>query len=417
MQLTGADTRLLGCLGAASDWAGIKRLGVAVSGGGDSMAVLHLLAHLAAQKNVALEVATVDHGLRPEAAAEADFVAKVCAGLGLHHDILCWTGGAGKGNLQARARTGRYRLLATWAKQRSLGRVALGHTQDDQAETFLMRLKREAGVDGLASMEREFRRDGACFWRPALPLERQELRDFLNRHGLQWCEDPLNEDMRYDRVRARKALAVLGYLGIGRDVLSGVAQNMAFAGDALKQYTAETATKIMRQEGGDIVFDGPELTSCPDEIQRRLIIAALGWLAPGDYPPRRAAVAELRRAIFNHKPHTLRGCYVTSARNQVRFTREYNAVRDITCTPDQLWDGRWRLVGAEKGLEVRALGDAVKDCPDWREVGLPRASLMASPALWRGAILVAAPVAGLANGWSAEIIPEIAVSFTSVLSH
>ena len=121
------------------------RIGVAVSGGSDSMAALHILAGVAAESGVAIHAATVDHGLRPEAADEARQVAKVCVALAVPHEVLRWEHMEISGNLQDQARQARYRLIAGWARERGLSAVVLGHTLDDQAETFLMRLARSSG--------------------------------------------------------------------------------------------------------------------------------------------------------------------------------------------------------------------------------------------------------------------------------
>ena len=100
---------------------------------------------LALDAGLQVRAVTVDHGLRPEAAAEAAWVGRLCAGLGVPHDTLQWQGWDGAGNLQDQARRARLSLIADWAKVAGLGAVALGHTQDDQAETVLMRLARRAG--------------------------------------------------------------------------------------------------------------------------------------------------------------------------------------------------------------------------------------------------------------------------------
>ena len=122
---------------------------VAVSGGGDSVALLLLLQETGARP---LAAVTVDHGLRPESAAEAAAVAALCSARGIAHTLLRWEEPAGAGNLQARAREARRRLIGDWARGRGIGAVALGHTLDDQAETFLLRLARGSGVDGLSGM-------------------------------------------------------------------------------------------------------------------------------------------------------------------------------------------------------------------------------------------------------------------------
>ena len=95
-----------------------------------------------------------------------------------------------------------------------------------------------------------------------------------------------------------------------------------------------------------------------------------------------------------------------------RITREFDAVKGLVSGVDALWDGRWRLIGPQEAeLEVRALGESIREVPEWRETGVPRASLTASPAVWRGKTLVAAPLAGYNEGWSAQIVAD----FTSFL--
>ena len=126
-------------------------LGVAVSGGSESTALLIHLHDWAGPRGVALHAVTIDHGLRPEAAAEAAGVAALCARLAVPHDTLPWRWD-GRGNLPDAARRGRQALISDWAAARGIADVALGHTADDQAETLLMRLGRGSGVDGLAAM-------------------------------------------------------------------------------------------------------------------------------------------------------------------------------------------------------------------------------------------------------------------------
>ncbi|MCB1337514.1 MAG: tRNA lysidine(34) synthetase TilS [Maritimibacter sp.] len=367
------------------------------------MALLQVLAGCAPDLGISIVAATVDHGLRAGSAEDAHFVETACKALGIQHETLRWQDWDGTGNLQAEARAARYRLLGDWARRHRLDAVALAHTMDDQAETFLMRLAREAGVDGLAAMEQLFQRDGMSFLRPALGLRRADLRDYLARHRLDWREDPSNEDARFDRVKARRVLAALGPLGIDAGTLAGVAGNMAAARSALWTQTVETAERISREVAGDVVFDRKALTMVPWEIQRRLYAAALAWISGAQYPPRRDGLVELDIAIVRGEPRTLHGCLVTSDDASTRFAREPNAAKHAIAPFGSLWDNRWQVTGPGEGLTIRALGEAVSQCPDWRASGLPRASLMASPAVWDGQSLVSAPIAGFSNGFSAEI--------------
>ncbi|WP_132461828.1 tRNA lysidine(34) synthetase TilS [Rhodovulum marinum] len=381
-------------------------LGVAVSGGGDSMAVL---CALAARGRPPVHAVTVDHGLRPEAADEARFVADTCARLGVSHDVLRWGGWDGTGNLQDAARRARYALIADWAAGRRIGRVALGHTRDDQAETVLMRLARGAGVDGLSAMAPARMARGVTWLRPALGLSRAELRAYLAERGQRWVEDPSNEDTRFDRVQARRALAALAPLGIEAAGLAAVARRMASARAALAACTLDAAARVARADRGDVVIDRAGLAALPDEIARRLLVAALCWVASAEYPPRAEALADMRAALARAPRATLHGCLVSVAGEGLRVAREPAAVARATAAPGTPWDGRWLLEGPyAPGMELRALGAAgLAACPDWREAGLPRASLLASPAVWRGDTLVAAPLAGHGAGWQARLATSL----------
>ena len=386
-----------------------KRLGVAVSGGGDSMALLDVLAAYAESKSIPISVVTVDHGLRSESVDEAAFVENYCAATGLSHSILKWEGWHGAGNLQASARSARYRLMAAWAKERDIDIIALGHTMDDQAETFLMRLARKSGVDGLAEMDSVFERDGVRWVRPFLDQSRATLRRYLKRRGINWIEDPSNDDSQFDRVKARQALVELAVLGIDAKTLSSVARNLRSAKRTLESYERFESERLVGVDRGDVIISRGPLPHVPFEIERRLINSAIEYVAGGDYAPRWSAIKELDLALIEADAHTLAGCLLTQSNpngklnRQLRITREYNAVKGFSCLTDALWDGRWSLDGPHApDLKVRALGEALKDCPDWRETGLPRPSLLASPSIWRGETLVSAPLAGLSNGWAAS---------------
>lgn len=379
------------------------RLGVAVSGGSDSLALLLLLAGWAGQGGPEILAVTVDHGLRPEAAAEAATVARRCAALGIAHTVLRWQGWDGRGNLPAEARAARYRLIAAWARDRGIGQVALGHTADDQAETVLMRLGRGSGVDGLSGMETRRDSQGIIWVRPLLGQTRQALRDWLLARGESWVDDPTNDDPTYDRVRTRRALQALAGLGIDREGLIATAERMWRARAVLDQAAADLAGRAARIGAGDVILDRAAFATAAEETRQRLFAHALNWVSGADYRPRFAALeAGLERAEAG-KRVTLHGCLVMPRAATLRVTREPAAVAGTVAPAGALWDGRWRLEGpAATGAEIRALGEAgLVQCPDWRATRLPRPTLLASPALWRDGQLLAAPLAGKGNGWVA----------------
>lgn len=224
---------------------------MAVSGGPDSLALL-LLATAALPGRI--EAATVDHGLRPENAAEAATVGQNCAALGVPHAILAVT--VEPGNLQAQAREARYAALGEWLGARGLTALATGHHADDQAETLLARLNRASGVAGLAGVRARGLVPGTeiPLLRPLLSWRRAELGSVVAGAGLTAADDPSNRDDRFDRVRLRKALA--GADWIDAAALAQSAAHIAEA-DAALEWAA-------RREWGEAVScEGLGLTYRP----------------------------------------------------------------------------------------------------------------------------------------------------------
>jgi len=422
--LTGAERLLCEVVGGHFLPTPPEKIGIAVSGGSDSTALLTLLTDfVAGSGGSTLHVVTVDHGLRPEAAEEARAVARLAGELGHTHDTLRWTGWDGRGNTQDAARRARYDLMADWAEARGIDTVALGHTADDQAETVLMRLARAAGADGLSGMSVRRRHHGVTFVRPMLTLRRCDLRQMLRRRGRGWIEDPSNEDAAYDRVRIRQAMDHLVAVGLTVPALASVAANSAAIRDTLDWYAFTEARACVRIEGGDVILPLRDLRRLRPEILRRILIAALQWLTGADYPPRRRAMALLAEAVRHGTDMTLHGCHALVAGGELRLMRETGAVAPLTAVPGTLWDGRWQLDpppghDLPKDAEIRALGDqGLAQCPGWRDTGVPRASLAGTPSAWSGERLVAAPLAGRPEGWSARLVRGEDAFFGSFLSH
>jgi tRNA(Ile)-lysidine synthase len=384
-----------------------ETIGVAVSGGSDSLAALHLLRAVGAR----LLVATVDHGLRAEAAAEAMAVGQHCVGLGVPHETLVWkVGPKGAGNLMEQARDARYSLLADWARRNGVTKVVLGHTADDQSESFLMALARGTGLDGLTGMRRAFVLDGVPFLRPFLDVTRSDLRDYLIAQGVQWIDDPSNDNPRFARTHARRAMRALQPLGITTAKLQTTMANLRAAQAVIRRATAAAAVQCVQEKAGALYLDGQAFAALPEDVRHRLIVALLRWIAGNAHPARAEGIARVTEALRNGGSATLAGCRV----RRCWMMREPKAAGAISNTT-ALWDDRWRVSGPHApDLTIRALGEGIRQCPDWRATGLSRDMLMVTPAIWQGETLVAAPLAGLPNGWTAEI----AQSFHAfILSH
>lgn len=248
------------------------RFGLAVSGGPDSLALL-LLAHAAFPGR--FDVATVDHGLRPESADEAAMVGQVCSERGIAHATLLVTP-ASTGNLQAEAREVRYAALGDWAHARELAAIATAHHRDDQAETLLMRLNRGAGVRGLASMRPLAPMPGhpdIALVRPLLGWTRNELGALVIAAGLDTAADSSNTDPRFARVALRQVMKEAEWLDPA--ALARSAEACAQA-DAALDWVAQRETSEQVVFGAEHALYTP---SAPQAVRLRVlerVIAVLG---------------------------------------------------------------------------------------------------------------------------------------------
>ena len=253
---------------------------VAVSGGPDSLALL-LLAEAAWGGRVI--AATVDHGLRTESAAEAAYVAQICAARGIVHAVLAPDAPI-TGSLQAEARRARYHLLETLRQSRGAAFILTAHHADDQAETLLMRLNRGAGVGGLAGI----RAVNGAVVRPLLNWHRAELEAIVGQAGLVALRDPSNENPRFDRVRMRRHLAEAHW--IDRAALARAARHLAEAEQAITWSVDQLEPAHLRREDGAVLITPDAL---PPEILRRLVLRAVTLLSPEAAP----SGPELDRAL------------------------------------------------------------------------------------------------------------------------
>lgn len=270
------------------------RLGLAVSGGPDSLALL-LLAHAARPGAVA--AATVDHGLRAGSKAEALEVARVCAQLDVPHAILRVI--VADGNLQAEARSARYAALSAWMSENALAALATAHHADDQAETLLMRLNRAGGVAGLAGVRERGRVPGAdkLLLRPLLGWRRAELGAVIAASGLVAADDPSNADDRFDRVRLRQALGQADWLDI--PAIAASAAHLADADTALDWATAREWREAVTMEGLGLTYR----PAAPRAIALRVLALIVRQLDGEEV--RGQALARLFDSLVAHQPASI----------------------------------------------------------------------------------------------------------------
>jgi tRNA(Ile)-lysidine synthase len=279
-----------------ADWRGVPAIVLAVSGGPDSIALMWLAARWrrALARGPRLIAVTVDHGLRPEAAAEAREVKRLALSLDLPHRTLRWTGAKPRTGLPAAARTARYHLLAQAARASGATHILTAHTRDDQAETLLMRMLRGSGIAGLAAMARESERDGLLLARPFLDISKSQLIATLKKAKVGFVEDPTNRDLNFTRPRIRAVMPVLAAEGGDTRNLVRLASRLARANaavevlvDGAERYLALRDRQALhsgfnakpndaeRLDAKAIAFDAKTFAAMPDEIRLRLLLRAI----------------------------------------------------------------------------------------------------------------------------------------------
>jgi tRNA(Ile)-lysidine synthase len=356
---------------------GLRRIGVAVSGGPDSTALLVLLdrwnRHRATPAE--LHVLTVDHGLRTESAAECQRVVQFAAGLGRSASVLSWShdGAPPEVDLQAAARDARYQLLADAAGRQGLDAIVLGHTLDDKAETLLLRLGRGSGVAGLAAMADERVVHAVRFIRPLLAVPKTRLTATLEAAGIGWTQDPSNAAAdRFSRARVRALMPQLATIGLTVHRLAATADRLARAAAAIEHMVAEVAADGLVDHGGVVSIDVAAWLAAPDEVALRLLAIAHGRVRPARYPPR-AAVLEAFLADARSDGHGVRrrttgGVVLDAVRDRLWVYAEAGRggfpVLVIDRPGTSVWDGRFEV--AVTGPLPRPLTVAAAHGPDAR---------------------------------------------------
>lgn len=302
-----------------------RHVALAVSGGSDSVALMWLAARWAKETEGAprLTVLSVDHRLRSESIAEAKAVARRAEELGISSAVLEWRGAKPATGLQEKAREARYQLLARWCSRHGAQALVTAHTRDDQAETFLMRLARGSGVDGLAGI-RPKREASLPILRPFLGTARARLRATLESAGETWVEDPSNEDLSFERVRWRKVLELFERAGISPLMIALSASRLERARQALETATSRLEQAAVRHEVEFATLDLAPLEGAPEELVIRLLQRLLARYGAAEEPPSLAAVERLASWLMSGegRGRTLGGCRIARGAGRMRIGRE-----------------------------------------------------------------------------------------------
>ncbi|WP_262691045.1 tRNA lysidine(34) synthetase TilS [Kordiimonas aestuarii] len=392
----------LQALGVSRD----TRVAIAVSGGADSMALAFLMAD-----RPLLAALTVNHGLRPEAAQEADFVANAMKARGIAHHTLVWSGDKPRSNIQAAARAARYRLLGEWCQANEVPYLLTAHHQDDQAETLMLRLARGSGVYGLAAMQEASGVPGCgsvALLRPLLDVPKAVLKQYLQDVGSEWIEDPSNTNADFDRVKVRQFLSSPPLEGYAAGRLAATARRLRRSRDALEFYEAEwLARSVTECETGQVWLPVDALVDAPEEIVLRGLASICRYFSGTAHTPRMEKLDRLYRGLCNEnfRGQTLYGVLFKRDGARIHACRELAAcdVRKVL-TGLRVWDNRFEISakGDTRGLAIGALGEdgwrqAVTKWPELRETSVPHAGRLSQPAVFEALQLRALPVMGYSD--------------------
>ena len=395
-------------------------IAVAVSGGSDSLGLGLLLAEWVRERDGRLSVLAVDHGLRPEAAAECARVAEIFAAIpGCSTHILHWDGEKPAHGLQAAARVARYALLADWCRAHGVLHLAVGHTADDQAETVAMRQAHGSGAHGLAGMAALRPESGVRLLRPLLPVPRAAIRDWLRARGQSWLDDPSNELTKFERVRVRQHLTEAG----ARLLLDQARQSGEQRGRLERSAAALLAEAGQLYDGGYVAIDLEAFLAAARDVRATALRQVTLSVSGADYAP---DLEDILSWVSTRAPgaRTRGGCLFQTLRGRLCVFREAAAIAaPVRVAPG--WAGPWdcrfglRVAGGgstAEGWAVGALGEAgLRQAVDRFGIRLKRHPMplparLALPALWHGEHLVSQPHLNVGEGLAAWPAPRHTVT-------
>lgn len=386
-------------------------IALAVSGGPDSTAMMFLVSKSKKIKKENVTVLTVDHGLREDSFKEANLVMQNAKKIGFKCKVLKWRGLKPLSGIQEAARRSRYDMMLSWCEKNHVKKLFLAHHMDDQVETFLMRLSKGSGVDGLSSMSKNSYQANTNLIRPFLETSKVKLVEIANYSKMKWVSDPSNSNLSYQRSRIRKLIPALSKEGIDSHHINLAIKRMDSAKDTLIEMTNRNISKYVKNME-DIAYSlsyeafdelRPEILL---RILDRIIMAASGSI----YPARRAKVEDILswlRSDSEISAKTLSGAVIRKRKDYIIFYRELKSsqrsksIRPLT-NRYLSWDNRFHLkLKKSKKLEVQSLGDEgvkiLKSKKILKKQGLnniPLSAWKSAPSLWSKKRLISVPSLG-----------------------
>lgn len=381
-------------------------LAVATSGGADSIALCILADRWARARRGKIIALVVDHRLRKGSYAEAQRVkSQLEKNLGITARVLRGHKSGSGVNVQANARAVRYRLMCDWCVRYGILHLLLAHHREDQAETFLLRLIRGSGVEGLAAMSPVSELMGVRILRPFLATSKLRLKTTVTDARQLWLEDPSNADRKFSRVRIRQLSHLFEEEGLESIRITNTAFHIGRARDTLEDSQADLLARALTlNAAGYAILNTQLFRQARRETALRALARILVCISGRDYSPRFVRLERLYTGIMKElgRPRTLHGCRLAGYQGGLLVCREVAAVCQtlpLENGQELIWDRRFRvsLVSpvCDSTLYVAKLGrgglrQVVKEAGIHRP-SLPPSVCVSLPALWRGEGVLAVP--------------------------
>ena len=294
-----------------------KRLAVAVSGGVDSVCLLHW----AVKIGLNVTALHVNHGLRDAADTETQYVVDLCKKLQIPYQVFYWTDDKPTTGLEAAARDARYKFMTDWCLENNIDALMIAHQADDQIETFLMNLSRGSGVSGLSAMQPESYRNGVKIVRPLLGIFRSDLIKYCDENDIKYFDDEMNEDESYTRVKIRKNRYLMSdRLGISDSRILLAIENLSRARDALDSNIDSLVQSVLYDDYA--LFSDSFLFDLPPDISLKFIGVLIQTIGGNNYQPRLNSLVFALSKLKSDCKFTLGHCTLRRFKNQILIVPE-----------------------------------------------------------------------------------------------
>ncbi|MBQ8250784.1 MAG: tRNA lysidine(34) synthetase TilS [Alphaproteobacteria bacterium] len=312
------------------------RWAVAVSGGADSLCLTILLHELCQKNNIQLIALTVNHNIRPESLSEAQKVHSFCEKNGIFHVVLENLEPIGNKSVEEEARRIRYNLLTSYCEKESITHLFVAHQMEDQVETFLSRLARGSGVDGLSAIKPITKKNGITIVRPFLDVLKKDIVSFLMKKEIKWIEDPMNQDVQYERVKWRKFLPELEKNGLSKQFISLSTKRLCRVQETMQWLVQEAVQSCVTYfNEGYALIDKEKYLTYPTEVKIRILAEVVKTIGQSD---KIISLELLERVVFNFpQKTTLANCILVPHKKGVFIAKEYSKIEQQKKIKANIW--------------------------------------------------------------------------------